>query len=120
MPPVDLVSESDSHRSRGAHDVDVGRDLAGLADDVDERYGADVGRLKRDHLVGVAGEEEFDSLAAKPCREDAIEARRGSAALQVAEHDGPRLLPRQQLERLRNTMAGAAETLGTSRPHVPG
>ena len=108
------VSERDSHRSRGAHDVDVRRDLAGLADDVDERHGADVGRLKRDHLVGVAGEEQFDSLAAKPCREHAIEARRRTAALQVAEHDGSCLLPRQQFERLRNTMARATETLGTS------
>ena len=58
--------------------------------------------------------QQLDRLAAESRREHAVEAGRRPAALQVAEHDRPRLLAGQFLERRRDAVAGAAQALGAA------
>src|SRR6185436_17730507 len=105
------VTERDSEGARRQQQIEVHRHRLRPADDFVERPRDDVRRIPRDHRAEAALLDQLDGLAAEARREDAIEARRRAAALQVAEDDAARLLLRLLGNRRAELRADAAEPL---------
>jgi hypothetical protein len=55
---------------------------------------------------------EFDGAGAEPCRQQAVDARRRAAALEVPEHDHPGFLAGEPLELGHDPHADAPQPLG--------
>ena len=90
-----LIAEGNAHHPGGLQQVVVERHELRPAHHFPKRHGHDVGRMVRHHLPELAVQDQLHRLPSEPRRQRAIEGRRRPAALQVAQHDVPRLLAGQ-------------------------
>jgi hypothetical protein len=105
---INLRTRRQRHASR-QQQVVVERNGLRLPHHFAERDRHEIGWMVRHHLAELPFHQQLHGLAAESRRQGAIERRRGSAALQVAENDVARLLPSQLFELRRAADTDAAK-----------
>ena len=102
-----FVAKADTEVAACRHGVAANVDPAGAAHHLLERDQPDVVSDLRDHSTGVSLREIADRRATESLCEQAIEADRRTAALQVAQHDRARLEAGRRLDAPRQPLCDA-------------
>jgi len=113
LPPS--VSKPDADGAGGADQFTVRVDGLEMADSMGHIDGDDRATMQGDHLAELSGGDQIDSRHAEARGEDAVEGRRRTSTLNVAQHTDAYFFPRAAGDGIADQVPNGAGTAADSR-----